>query len=74
MKHFLKEFFVEFFEGTLTEDGLDLMGVVPASKGNPDQPQDEKVRFEDMIREPKELNEVINCYTCNGLAVIEQDR
>ena len=50
------------------------MGVVPASKGNPDQPQDEKVRFEDMIREPKELNEVINCYTCNGLAVIEQDR
>ena len=43
------------------------MGVVPASKGNPDQPQDEKVRFEDMIREPKELNEVKNFYTCQGV-------
>ena len=36
------------------------MGVVPALKGHPgpDQPRDEKVRFEKMVREPKELNKV----------------
>ena len=44
--------------GTLTEDGLDLLGVVPASKGNPDELQAEKIRFENMVRDPRELDEV----------------
>ena len=44
--------------GTLTEDGLDLLGVVPASKGGPEEQNAEKIRFENLVRDPKELNEV----------------
>ena len=57
--------------GTLTEDGLDLLGVVPASKGNPDEPHGDKIRFDNMVRDPKELNEVI-FFTSDDEKLLEQ--
>jgi magnesium-transporting ATPase (P-type) len=44
--------------GTLTEDGLDLLGVVPVAKEATEDQPDDKPRFDTLVRDPKELNEV----------------